>query len=412
MNRRAFLHAAANCAAASAAYGWLPAHASAAPPLTPPTQIEPIVHAARPLLGGSIPADLAQRLGATHYAGKYHLTDEPFIIEGSKALLNLGMKVAKYWFAPSLPGYGYNSDWKLRPDMRLIEVAQHPYFRQCFAMPFSAFALEIQPVAKGRLYSKSIDFSPDEEQLAELTEYLLRTYRDREVTFILQHWEGDWMMRGTGVLWDAKGPSDLDARSAGMARWLEARQRGVTKGRAKVPGSKCRVHHAVEVNRVIDILAGIPTLTSHVLPRISVDMISWSAYDGASNITTFWQGLELIQHHARPAPDGKPPQVFIGEIGYPEHGRPEAEIIAFWDKAMGVMLARKLPWIIHWELYCNEPLESAKGKPGTRRIDELRGFWLIRPDGVLSPAAEYFKALLDHAGGTLPASIRDRWKQA
>jgi hypothetical protein len=359
-----------------------------------------------------IPADLPHRLGATHYAGRYHLTSEPFIIEGSRALLTLGMRVAKYWLDPSLPGYGYNSEWKLRRDMRLVEIARHPYFRECFAMPFSAFALEIQPVARGRIWSPSTSFAPDEEQLAELTEYLLETYRDRDVTFILQHWEGDWMMRGMGVLWDRSGPADLEARCAGFARWLEARQAGVNRGRAKVQNSKCRVCHAAEVNRVLDILEGIPTLTSHVLPRISLDMISWSAYDGANDPIRFWQGLDLIQHHARPAPDGGPPRVFIGEIGYPEHGRSEAQIIAFWDQAMGVMLARQVPYILHWQLYCNEPLKEAKGNPPTRRTDELRGFWLVKPDGTLSPAAEYFKALLNHAGRSLPPATRERWQQA
>ena len=408
MDRRQFLGAIAATAASRA----LPAREAGSPPaLTPQSQIEPIVAAARPLLGGAIPADLAQRLGATHYAGKYHLTDEPFIIEGSKALLNLGMRVAKYWFGPSLPGYAFNSDWKLRPDMRLADVARHPYFQQCFAMPFAAFALEIQPVARGSLFAKDADFAADEEQFAELTEHLLRTYRDREVTFILQHWEGDWMLRGTGVQWDRNGPADLEVRCTGFARWLEARQNGVNQGRAKAGESKCKVYHATEVNRVIDILSGIPTLTSHVLPRVSVDMISWSSYDGAGNVTKFWQGLELIERHARPAPDGKPPRVFIGEIGYPENGRTEAEIVAFWDKAMGVMLARQVPYIIHWELYCNEPIDKNTGRPGVRRADEMRGFWLIKPDGSLSPAAEYFKALLAHAGGRLPDAVRDRWRQ-
>jgi len=65
---------------------------------------------------------------------------------------------------------------------------------------------------------------------------------------------------------------------------------------------------------------------------------------------------------------------------------------------MGVFLAQDIPWIVHWQLYCNEITEKAKQKPvpqnGMYSRDDLHGFWLIRPDGSLGHAAEYFKKLL------------------
>ncbi|MFZ5833092.1 MAG: hypothetical protein ACOY3P_23650 [Planctomycetota bacterium] len=66
-------------------------------------------------------------------------------------------------------------------------------------------------------------------------------------------------------------------------------------------------------------------------------------------------------------------------------------------------------WIVHWELYCNEPKDRIqKGSQRMYRADELRGFWLIRPDGSLSHAARYLKALLDHAGDRLPEAQHRR----
>ena len=53
-------------------------------------QILELINMHRPSKGGEIPSDLKYRLGATHVNGQYHLTDEPFIIEGAKKVQELG----------------------------------------------------------------------------------------------------------------------------------------------------------------------------------------------------------------------------------------------------------------------------------------------------------------------------------
>lgn len=381
--------------------------ASSAPQLTPPDEIERRVRKARPLLGGAIPADLKDRLGATHYDGKYYRTRRPYLLEGCEALLGLGMRVAKLLFGSQLPGYGYNSDWKLSAESRLIDVAKHPYFVQAFAMPFTTFVLEIQPVTNAVHKAKASPdsqqaFAEDEAQFYELAGYLLKTYRQREVTFILQHWEGDWMLRGNDrQAWMEGKVHDTDKRCDWFIGWLAARQRGVARARAEARDSQCRVYHAAEVNRVWDSTRGIPTLTTHVLPHVALDLVSWSSYDGMDSPVRQWQGLELIRHYARPSPVFGKPAIYIGEVGKPEQGQSEEQIVSFWDKAMGVFLAQQVPWILHWELYCNEVAHENGPKRYVYRAEDLRGFWLIRPDGSLSYSGKYLKALLDHAGGTL-----------
>lgn len=382
------------------------AWAAAAPPkLTAPEEIDERVRAARPLLGGPIPADLKRRLGATHYAGKYHLTSEPFLLEGCKALSRLGMGVAKLWFGNDLPGYGFNSDWKLSRSATLADVAKHPYFVQAFGMPFSTFVLEIGCLTRtGRPFpDPDSDYGEDDRQLYELASHLLKAYADRSVTFVLQHWEGDWMLRGPGKEWQPGGPPDAKQRCLGMTRWLTARQKGVSRARAEAGPTKCRVYHAAEVNRVWDSIRGIPTVVSHVLPHVAVDLVSWSSYDGMASPVKAWQGLELIRHYAQPSPAFGKPVVYIGEVGKPEQGETEENVVTWWDQAMGVFLAQKIPLILHWELYCNEPKsQDQPNKQGLYGADELRGFWLIRPDGSLSYSGKYLKSLLDHAGEKLP----------
>lgn len=365
--------------------------------------IEESVHKAQPLLGGLLPSDFSDRLGATHYGGKYCLTEKPFLLEGCQALHDFGMGTCKLWFENSLPGYGFHSDWSaLDPKGRLIDIASHPYFQAAFDFPFRTFVLEITNLRgpNKNLFDPKISFEEEENQFEELTAYFYETYADRDVTFLLQQWEGDWLFRRsyaedwTLELQEAKDQAEI------FRQWFTARQSGVLKARERVgTGKKCRVLFAVEVNRVLDLHRNIPTLTSHVLPNMEVDLVSWSAYDGMGSVVHLWHGIETIRHYMKPTPFFGKPVVYIGEIGYPEQQRGEMNLTEWWDQRMGVFLAQEIPWIVHWELYCNEITEQAKQKPapadGMYTADDLRGFWLIRPDGSFGFAAEYFREVLN-----------------
>ena len=370
--------------------------------LTKPEAIEQAVAKARPLLGGTVPKDFHQRLGATHYAGKYCLTEKPFLLEGCEALRDFGYGACKLWFENSLPGYGFHSDWSaLDPAGTLVDIAKHPYFQAAFAMPFGTFVLE-NTTARGKnknILDPDNSFEEDEKQCEELTRYLYETYSDRDITFILQQWEGDWLFRQSYAPdWTLERPA-AEKRADVFRRWFTARQNGVLKGREAVgQGKKCRVLFAVEVNRVLDLMRGIPTLTEFVLPNIEADLVSWSAYDGLGSVVDCWHGIELIRHFSKPTAFFGKPVVYIGEIGRPEQEFKESDLTQWWDKFMGVFLAQEIPWILHWELYCNEITEEAKQKPepdnGIYSAEDLRGFWLLRPDGTPGIAAEYFKRLL------------------
>ena len=74
-------------------------------------------------------SDLAKRLGATHYDGRYHFTDKPSLVEGAEKIHELGMGVAKFWLCEdNLPGYRYSSNWDVPFDQRLVDVLKHPYY--------------------------------------------------------------------------------------------------------------------------------------------------------------------------------------------------------------------------------------------------------------------------------------------
>ena len=382
----------------------------------------------RPSRLKTLSRDFAARVGATHVAGKYHFTGQPFLIEGAEKLIDLGTRLGKFWFMPqgAARDYPFNSAW---PSTRgFVELAKTAYFEQLFAMPFRTIILEAHLPQENGPWKKEQPQSYHDEitrEFHELTTHLYQTFQHRDVTIILQHWEGDWLLRGRGgERWDPP-PENWPKLCERMARWLAARQAGVSKAREEFlrgktteastaqrgaanrgPGStgfeatvRCRVAHAAEVNRVLDAHKGIPTMTTRVLPQVELDLVSYSSYDAMSSAVTLWKAIEEIRRHARTGPLFGPRAVFLGEIGIPENERPE-RLRDRWDESLGVMLALNVPYFVHWELYCNElnPRRTPIPKPPVKNNDDVRGFFLVRPDGTLSVSGEFFQGLWRRAG--------------
>lgn len=387
-------------------------------------QIAKIIEKHRPLKGGLIPSDIKNRLGATHVAGKYYFTNEPYVIEGCRKLDEMGYGIVKLWFRKNPGGYPYNSEWNLPKEVRLKQLAQHPYFAACFELPFSTIGLSVDGAG---VKTTDETAAKEEEEIYELTKYLLEQYREREVTFILHNWEGDWIMRGgTGdyARWSRKAgelfravdgdrytvlvPADSTERVNAMVKWFKARQNGVNRARSEVKNTKCKVYHAIEANKVMDSMDGIPGIANYVLPQVETDMVSWSSYDGMDPAgLKLYRGIDYLRSQMKPTKYMKGKRVvFLGEIGIPEQRyeglMEQAPVTERWDTFVGVCLAQDVPYLIQWELYCNEPKnEELRKLNDVRKTDEMRGFWLIRPDGTKSWAAQYFEQLLNHAGKRL-----------
>ncbi|MDR2627308.1 MAG: hypothetical protein LBC40_04665, partial [Dysgonamonadaceae bacterium] len=367
----------------------------------------------KPSNGMKIPKNIKDRLGATHVSGKYHLTNEAFIVEGAKQINRLGYGILKLWFDVEkdyAKGYIYNSSWNLEKNITPEKLAGHPYYKSCFDLPFTAISLCLNERFPGVSDIDSQSLQIVEKNMYDLTKYLLETYRERSVTFIIQNWEGDWLLRGgTGEAsrWHLHGaPSNYPIRVKNMCDWITARQKGVNKARMEAGKSRCKVLHAVEANRVMDGMNGIPSIATHVLPEVEIDLVSWSAYDGIAQDggIKLYRGIDFLRSRLRTTPYMKGEKtVMIGEIGYPENinNRTKEEVCKMWDSFMGVFLSQNIPYIFHWELYCNEPKTNESGnKPyPLKKAEELRGFWLIRPDGTESWAQQYLSSLLKQSGG-------------
>jgi hypothetical protein len=392
MNRREFLSTAAACTV-------LPSFSVAGP--GEDARIRHEIEAHQPSRLARLPANFNARVGATHVAGKYHFTSKPFLLEGAEKLIELGTRLGKFWFMPhgAARDYPFHSDWPRTKSF--IELASTEYWERVFSLPFATVILEAHaPIEGGWMSAKEQSFYDEvSREFFELTGHLYKRFAARDVTFILQHWEGDWMLRGqAGAKWEPP-PEDWPRRCEQMAKWLAARQAGVSKARkefleTQAKAVKCRVVHAAEVNRVLDGWKNIPTVTNKVLPQLELDLVSYSYYDSMSNPVTLWKAIEEIRRHSRTNGPFGPRAVYLGEVGIPENEQPQ-NLRQRWDAFLGVMLAMDIPYLAHWEIFCNElnPKLTPAPKPPVKNNSDVRGFYLVKPDGSLSESGTFLREL-------------------
>lgn len=329
------------------------------------------------------------QLGVAHIGGDYHFTHQDFLNEGAATIQALGAQCIKTSLSldtenPSPIIYSVNSNW---PAVKsLTELVDTYYFRNLLARDFQTFIFNAfrpgRPAAYWRDTFTNADEQAEIDCFAELTKHLLKRSGPAK-TFVLQNWEGDWAVRGR---FDPTAKPTATATD-NMIRWLAARQRGVALGCAEVPWSNSKVRHACEVNLVWQAMqGGEPSVVTHILPNVDVDLVSYSAWDTKDNPSRFSEALSFISSHKRlPDTDGKC-GVYIGEFGLPEsEATPE---IAF--ERTRDLLAKSVefgcPFAVYWQLYCNEPL-----KPSPVGNSDYKGFWLVRPDGSRSPVCRLFR---------------------
>ena len=350
--------------------------------------------------GQSNGKELRDIIGVTHVDGKYCLTDEDFLNEGADQILALGSRVIKVWFHNPSRSYPFNSKW---PEMNsLVEIAKSPYFRELFDKPMTTYIMmcfsmgrEAGYWRKGVTEEQKLD---EQRQFYELAKYLLTTYKGTSKTFILQHWEGDWLIRGN---YDGNADPAPEA-IRGMIDWLNARQAGVNQAREELGPDGVWVYHAAEVNRVVGSMRqGNPNVVNTVLPHTKLDLVSYSAWDATTaypeDSQVFRNALDFIAANMPDSPDFGNRNVYVGEFGMPENKFPAEQIQKVIPNVVTTALDWGCPYIIYWQLYCNE-MEDRRELPPVHSNNAVRGFWLIRPDGSRTWTWEYFYGLLSLSG--------------
>lgn len=343
-----------------------------------------------PVLAQAAVPPAQTQLGVAHIGGLYSFSKTDYLNEGAATARAIGARCIKVSLSldtdnPSPTLYPFHSQWPVVSS--LDALADTPHYREFFARNFDTFILTaFRPGRSAAYWRKS--FSSEDEEAEELcftslTRYLLKTYAKSGKTFILQNWEGDWALRGSFDPAVRPTPKATDA----MIRWLAARQRGVAKARAEFPAADARVFHACEVNLVRQAMEGnAPSVTTEVLPKVSVDLASYSAWDTKESPTLFAQALAFIaKHKQRTEPFGEQ-AVYVGEFGLPESEGGPLLALERTTELLAVAQRMGCPYAVYWQLYCNEP------KATSAKVNaDYKGFWLVRPDGTRSPICRLFQ---------------------
>jgi len=344
-------------------------------------------------------------IGSTHVTGRYYHTKKDYLNEGADEVLAMGSRVVKLWFYAKRHEhpeavYPFNSEWE-KVDS-LVAGVKLPYWKAVFDKPFTTYILCVTSLGRPDDYwvdgVSQEDARDEARQFYELTKHFLTTYQGTGKTFVLQHWEGDWMTRARNEnQFDENVPASQFVFD-NMIKWLNARQAGVNKAREEFGEEGVRVLHAAEVNRVVtSMLEGKPNMVNKVIPFTNVDLVSYSAYDAIFSTIEgrgdlFGPAIDFIKQNLPPSAAFGDNSVYIGEFGVPENEYTEEQIKKVLPYSVRTALDKKCPYIVYWQLYCNESKPDVKVPSWNN--DDYRGFWLIRSDGKKTWVWHYFYDLL------------------
>ncbi|MCL4202414.1 MAG: hypothetical protein KJ000_07955 [Pirellulaceae bacterium] len=336
------------------------------------------------------PAKFNYVLGTQTFAPAYQFTDKPRLVETAEAILDLGATVIKFELSPRYAQGRGNVPQPLPSVRSLTDLARdEPSHRQVLEMPFAHFVLWAHTFYGGEGKWRQ-GFSPESRvaeyrEVYDLTAYLLRTYSGSDKTFYLGHWEGDGWLRGS-----VAPENDAEVTPAavqGMADWLNARQRAVDDAKRDTPHQRVQVWHYTEVNHVKLAMQGRPALVNQVLPKTTVDLVSYSAYDTGKNPELLKAALGFIEANLPPKSAIAGRRVFIGEYGFPAVYHTPAETDRLSRQVIRAGLEWGCPLVLYWELYNNEV--DADGKQ--------RGFWMIDDRGIKQPIFKTHRHLYEDA---------------
>lgn len=323
-------------------------------------------------------------VGVAHAGGKYNFTGADYLNEGADRILDSGSRVIKVFLVAKdtiADLYSFNSDWTpFATDV--VILAQKPYFQELFAKPFSTFLLVVPPVTGDSQFLDGLsadEAAAESDQMYRLTKYLLTQYADSGKTFVLQNWEGDHLLY-QGL---APGAQPDPVRVQGMIDWINARQAGVRRARQEVGPRNVDVLHAAEVNFLSAAMAGDVTMTNSVIPFTRCDLYSYSSWDVGFTPEALTAALDYLKSKAPDSGRFGAADIYLGEFGAAKGAiTPNGQRFERIRQLLEAALGWGVRYAVYWEVFSNEPIAPYSGRPTN---DDLRGYWLIRPDGVKVP---------------------------
>jgi len=336
--------------------------------------------------GGESPL-ISLAVGTQSIGVRYKFTSDSAIYESAKEIAALGSDTLKIALTPSYAkDYMIERDPSIRSLMDLVRA--QPAFERAMDLPFRNIMLWVYPFSDSKSAFATGMITDAEagkiyREIYDLTAHLLKRYSGSGKTFFLGNWEGDWhtLRENYDYNLDPK-PEAIQ----GAIRWFNLREQAVADARRDTPHADVKVHFYIELNHVRKAMdRDRPTIVNRVLPHIRTDYVSWSSYDvtkpaallgGEAGRALVLKALDYIEAHLPPS-EVKGKRVFIGEYGFELAAYKDADLQRKYTASiMKWALEWGCPFVLYWELYCNE-VEPATGKS--------RGYWLIDDQGAKQP---------------------------
>jgi len=354
--------------------------------------VSSVVHAERA-------APFSLSVGTQSIGVRYQFTEDSALVESAKEIAALGSDTLKIAFTPNyVDNYRLEADPSIETLLDLIE--KKPSYLEAMDMPFRNIMLWVYPFAdsKSAFFEGNLEKEEAQaiyEELYEFTAFLLNRYSGSGKSFFLGNWEGDWHVQGERYDYNFDPePKVIEA----SIEWFLIREKAVADARRDIPHEDVEVYYYIELNHVAKAMDdGKPAIVNEILPHIRTDYVSWSSYDITKPAVLMgpekgrervFEALDFIEAHL-PESDVPGKRVFVGEYGYelssfedPELQRKYTAEIMKWSLEWGC------PFILYWELYCNE-IEPSTG--------EHRGYWLINDNGDKQPVWFLHKEFLTKA---------------
>lgn len=330
-------------------------------------------------------------IGTQAISGKYKFTDQHILVEQAAQIRAMGSNILKISLGKNYPvTYKIKKDSTIQTTLDLIKKKKA--YKKVLDMDFKYIMAWVHTLTEAK-WGDGLTFLEEKQlyqEMYDLTVYLLQTYNNSGKTFMLGNWEGDWLLNGEGK--SKKEPSDEKLQA--MIDWMNLRQKAIDDAKKATPHENVTVFHYVEVNLVIKGIRGKKCFTSHVLPEINPDLVSYSAYEAIYKNTykkikgTLNRTLNYIESQLQKK-KGIPFQrrVFIGEYGYTiQKNTPQQQK----ERAHRVILAAvelDVPFVLYWQMYNNV----------YRPQLETKGFSLISEAGYKKPVyhlhADFYKKM-------------------
>lgn len=341
-------------------------------------------------------------LGIVHAGGQYNFTSLSYLTEGARIVRDdIGSRVIKLFLGSDIADqYAFHADWGSYTS--LAELARDDEVRRVFDMDFTTVVLAAYeferaqwnadtPIAQTELDRVSGEFY-------DLTKELLRRNNDSGKTFVLQNWEGDNEL--TPALRSAANAQAKDTIVANYLAYNNARQTGIERARTELAAQVANVQvlGALEVNYLSYNGGGEKKLAEVVVPYSTADLFSFSDWSTANSrldadLDYYLQQINLYRN----ANEKKTMNdIVLGEYGRAENFSGQADEenqFAYAMETAKIAVNKGVRYVCYWALMCNERTGGESARPTNA---DMKGFWLIKPNGELTKTFWYLKGLLEN----------------